>query len=41
MVAFAYVLSYPLIKAKKEEATKAVMFFIGLVSIVYGAVLLL
>jgi high-affinity nickel permease len=41
MVAFAYVLSYPLIKAKKEGATKVVMFLVGLVSIVYGSFLLL
>jgi high-affinity nickel permease len=40
MVAFGYALSYTLVKAQKEKITKTAMLLIGLVSIVYGALLL-
>jgi high-affinity nickel permease len=40
MVIFGSMISYPLLKAKKEQVTKTAMLLFGLISIVYGAFIL-
>jgi hypothetical protein len=40
MVTFGYVISYPLLKANKEMVTKRAMLLFGLISIIYGLIIL-
>ena len=40
MVIFGYILSYPLIKAKKEQAARTAMLVFGVISIIYGLLIL-
>lgn len=37
MVVFGSILSYPLLKAKKETVTKRAMLIFGIISVIYGA----
>ncbi len=37
MVLFGIIISYPLIKAKRDQVTKTALLFFGIISIVYGA----
>lgn len=40
MVAFGYALSYPLLKTKKEQVTRTAMLVFGVISILYGALII-